>query len=81
MLPTFRDGDIVLVNRLAYLFTKPHKGDIVAVKDPRDNKVLVKRIEQIDNKRYFVVGDNKLHSTDSREFGMIGKNLIIGKVI
>lgn len=81
MLPAFRDGDIVLVNRLAYVFNKPQIGDVVAVKDPRDKKVLIKRIEKIVNRSYFVIGDNKLHSTDSREFGMIGKNLIIGKVI
>lgn len=81
MYPTFREGNIVIVNRLAYLFSNPKINDIVAVKDPRDNKVLIKRVEKIDDGSYFVVGDNKLHSTDSREFGMIRKNLIIGKVL
>ena len=28
---------------------------------------------------YFVMGDNRAHSTDSREFGPIGKDLILGK--
>lgn len=28
---------------------------------------------------YFVMGDNRPHSSDSREFGPIGRNLIIGK--
>jgi nickel-type superoxide dismutase maturation protease len=81
MLPIFKDGDIVLVNRLSYLFRKPKINDIVAVKDPRDNKILIKRIKKIEEQMYFVVGDNKLSSTDSREFGMIGKNQIVGKVL
>lgn len=29
--------------------------------------------------KYFVLGDNRLHSSDSREFGPIGEDLIIGK--
>ena len=81
MLPTLIPGDVVLVNRVLYLFISPKKGDIVAVKDPRDNKILIKRIMNIENNRYFVQGDNKIHSTDSSVFGMIGKNDILGKVV
>src|SRR6266700_6075926 len=44
MLPTFKSGDTVVVNRLAYLFSNPKIGDIVACKDPRDGKTLIKRI-------------------------------------
>ncbi len=29
--------------------------------------------------QYFVVGDNRAHSTDSREFGAVGSRLIVGK--
>lgn len=81
MAPTYRDGDVLLVNRLAYWLGKPKRGDIIAVKDPRDKKVLIKRIEKIAGQKFFVVGDNKSHSTDSREFGMIDKHDIIGKVL
>jgi nickel-type superoxide dismutase maturation protease len=81
MFPTYKDGDSVLVNRFSYIFHSPKRGDIVAVKDPRDSKTLIKRIEKIDGNKFFVIGDNKMHSTDSREFGMIGKQNIIGKVI
>ena len=49
--------------------------------DPRDDKVLIKRITKIEDKSYFVQGDNKNASTDSRVFGMIRRSAIIGKVI
>lgn len=81
MYPTYQDGDILLINRLAYLFSKPRVGDVIAAKDPRDKKILIKRIEKVNANKYFVVGDNKRHSTDSREFGMIERKDIIGKVM
>ena len=81
MTPTLAAGDTVLVNRLAYRFKKLQKGDIVALLDPRDGKVLIKRITQVKGKQYFVEGDNKNASTDSRVFGMIKRSDIIGKVI
>jgi nickel-type superoxide dismutase maturation protease len=81
MTPTFSSNDIVLVNRIRYLFTSPKVNDIVASHDPRDGTVLIKRITKIDGKGYFVQGDNKNSSTDSQVFGMIGKQEIIGKVI
>jgi nickel-type superoxide dismutase maturation protease len=81
MTPVLKNGDFVLVNRLAYFFKKPKKGDVIAVYDPRDKKVLIKRIINIQNKKYFIQGDNKKASTDSRKFGMIEKKSILGKVI
>lgn len=81
MSPTFTDGQMVLVNKLSYLFKKPSCGDIIALKDPRDQKILIKRIAKIVLTQYIVEGDNKKHSTDSRVFGMIQRSDILGKVI
>ena len=81
MLPTLKTGDMVLVNRVAYWFSPPQKNDIVAVRDPRDGKTLIKRIIKIEGKSYFVLGDNKNSSTDSRVFGMIRRSDILGKVM
>ncbi len=81
MSPTLKYGDTVLVNKLSFLLKPPKKGGIVAVRDPRDGKILIKRISKIENGEYFVLGDNKKESTDSRKFGMLDRQSIIGKVI
>ena len=85
MLPNLHEGDAVLVNRLSYLLHEPKANNIVALKDPRDGKTLIKRIVKIDsakqNTEYFVLGDNPRESTDSRTFGWIKKKDIIGKVV
>jgi nickel-type superoxide dismutase maturation protease len=81
MSPTFNEGEEILVNRLSFLFKKPKAGDIIACKDPRDRKILIKRISKIEDNKYFVVGDNKQNSTDSRKFGMIEKSDILGCVL
>lgn len=81
MSPTLSANDIVLVNRLEYIFKKPKEGDIIACNDPRDERILIKRIIKIENNAYFVQGDNKYASTDSRVFGKIRHKDIIGKII
>lgn len=78
MTPTFRHGDVVLVNRLSYIFTKPKIGDLVVLKR---KKYIIKRISQVSREEFFVLGDNKVESIDSREFGWIKKKEIVGKVI
>ena len=81
MVPTFMEGDIVLVNRMAYLFTKPQLNDIIVLRDPRNQSKVIKRITKISHDCYFVEGDNKKESTDSRVYGEIERKAIIGKVI
>lgn len=78
MNPTFIDGDMVLVNRLAYFFKKPKAKDIVVIKW---KNYIIKRIKAINGEKIFVIGDNKKESTDSREFGWIERKDIVGKVI
>ena len=81
MEPTIKAGETVLVNRISYWFTKPKKDDIIGLHDPRDGKILIKRITKKSGTKYFVEGDNKVASTDSRVFGWVGKRDIIGKAI
>jgi signal peptidase I len=80
MEPTITAGETILVNRVSYWFFNPKKNDIIAFHDPRDGKILIKRITKKNRTAYFVLGDNKNSSTDSRVFGMIEKSAIVGKV-
>jgi len=81
MEPQIEDGQSVLVSSISYLFKTPKINDIVAFKDIRNTQVLIKRITKIKNGKYFVLGDNKRDSLDSRKLGFISKDKIIGEVI
>jgi phage repressor protein C with HTH and peptisase S24 domain len=58
-------------------------GDIVALADPRDGRLLVKRVKSVDHRQQLVSveGDNNRHSTDSRVFGPVRRDDIIGRAI
>lgn len=78
MEPSLSSGQLLVIVKL---FQSLKKGEIVVLKDPRTRCLLVKRIQEINNNTYYVVGDNKKESTDSRDFGWITRKDIIGKVI
>ncbi len=82
MEPTLAPGDYVLVNRWAYAFRDPAPGDLVVVRDPQDQqRFLAKRVAaRTDAGEYVVVGDNALASRDSRTFGPVRRELVVGKV-
>ena len=80
MEPQIKTGETVLVSSIQYWFKIPKIHDIVAFKDST-NKILIKRIIKIQNGKYFVQGDNKNDSLDSRKFGYISKDKIIGEII
>ena len=79
MLPALKNGDTVLVSPRA----KIRPGDIVAANHPYITSVkVIKRVDSIDSHGSFVLrGDNPEESTDSRSFGSIAINDILGKVI
>ncbi len=76
MLPTLKEGQDILV---WCWFYNPEVGDIVALK--KSGKEMVKRISARTGGKFFCLGDNPKESTDSRSFGAITQNEIIGKVI
>ena len=80
MLPTLKAGDIVffkkykknksiLKNRQITIFNHPHK-----------NKILIKRVNSVNQNNIKVLGDNIEFSEDSNKFGLINKEKIIGIV-
>jgi nickel-type superoxide dismutase maturation protease len=82
MRPTLRPGDHLVVNRAAYLLSRPRPGDLVVLRDPEEpGRVLVKRVvDRADGGSCFVVGDNPAASRDSRRLGPVSGELILGKV-
>ncbi len=127
MFPNFKDGDLIITDKVTYKFNEPQRGDIVVFKSPQDqNTDFIKRIIGLpgDNVKiqnyhvylndklltepylqptvitepkppfteegkditvppgkYLVFGDNRQHSSDSREWGYITKDEIIGRVL
>jgi signal peptidase I len=123
MEPTLHNQEFIVVNKTAYLFQSPARGDIVVFRYPRDldidyikriiaipgdivsiightvvvngnilhepylNKSLgespyppmLKRIVAPNN--YFVLGDNRDESSDSRYWGYLPREDIIGKAL
>ena len=80
MLPLLKEGDQVVVDENAKKF---EIGDIVIAAHPfKKNVEMIKRVESIgEDGRYFLTGDNKDESSDSRTFGAVSVEYIKGKVI
>lgn len=94
MAPTLKSGDYVLINKLSYLFGTPERGDIIVAYSQREGVRLVKRVmglpyewfdidgktSNVDPQEYFLVGDNKEVSIDSRILGNINDWDVEGRV-
>ena len=122
MVPTFEDGQYLVVDEISYKLGNPQRDDVVIFKYPNDTtKYFIKRIiglpnETIDihgneititnkehpegfkldqpfikneasnethfelkDKEYFVMGDNRSASSDSRYWGAVPRNLMVGR--
>lgn len=79
MAPEFSEDDSVLVSSIPLLFGKPKKGDVVVFE--KFNRTYIKRIGKIKDEKYFLMGDNKKDSQDSRRFGSVNREQIKGKVL
>ena len=124
MEPNFHTNEVILVNRISYLFVNPKRGDVVIFHYPgapsekyikriiglpgekvsiKNNKVYIYNKENpqgfllneyyipynldlgsdlnedLSINEYFVIGDNRENSSDSRTWGVLPKEFIIGR--
>lgn len=119
MRPNYVDGNVQIVNRLAYDLHSPQRGDVIALYFPGETQQrFIKRIiglpgetvtitdgqvfidnrllsepylpkglvtfpdmeRRLSSDEYFVMGDNRPVSSDSRAWGTLPRSFIIGKV-
>ena len=124
MIPTFENGDYLIVDQLSYRLHEPERGDVVVFRYPNDpSKFFIKRIIALPNetleiesgnivvkntvspegfaleesynkslfsdtitvtlkeKEYFVMGDNRRASLDSRAWGALPRELLVGRAL
>ncbi len=75
MLPTLRPNQIVVAS--GWLSVRPGYVALIG----HNGLEKIKRISKISNDSLYVIGDNPLYSTDSRDFGWLPKSAIIGRVL
>ena len=85
MSPTFNDGDWLLFRSLSRASAKQmqHLLDKVVVieRESYPRVHLIKRVTRIDGNGIWVEGDNKEASTDSRNWGALTPDEIVGVVL
>jgi nickel-type superoxide dismutase maturation protease len=78
MEPTLEPGDRLVVITSARL----RSGQVVAVADPRGSgRLLVKRVESVRDGEVELLGDNPAASTDSRHFGAVRNDQVVGTAL
>jgi len=77
MEPYCGEGDFVI--SVPYFFSCLKAGDIVVLQHPKSDIAIVKRITSASRNGYWVQGDNKQESSDSRSFGWIPRKSILGR--
>jgi len=93
MMPTLKPGSLLVVNKAAfgfrvpgagmYLFhwSNPQPGDLLVFYTPLGERAVKRCHLANDDGTFFVRGDNDLESFDSRSYGLVPLDHILGKVV
>ena len=92
MEPAIQDGDVLIISRIRYgmrlpgmqkyliRWAQPKEGEVVVFYTP-SGELAVKRCSLSYGLYFYAQGDNSLVSYDSRAYGQISAETIIGKVL
>lgn len=69
-----RNGDVIINNKLLTESFLREKGDVIF-------RSVNMRLEHIPHDHYFLLGDHRVKSSDSRNFGPLHRNNIMGKTL
>lgn len=77
MYPAIQSGDYVFINKLAYLFGEPERGDVIVART-RDGKLdktyrVIKRVKGLPGEK-FPDRDGVLTNVDPQEYFIVGDN-------
>jgi len=78
MLPSLKEGDIVFFKEYKKNKSRLKSRQIVIFNHPLKNKILIKRINSVNQNNIEVLGDNIEYSEDSNKFGLVNNEKIIG---
>ncbi len=81
LIPDFLEGDYVLTARAPFPAGKIRAGDMIVFRQPGFGLLIKRVIHVLDEEKAFNVRGTKVDSTDSRDFGSVSIDQIIGKVI
>ena len=93
MAPAIRPGTILFVSRLYYGLRLPwsenyvlqwrtvQEGDIVVFYTPHGDIAVKRCAETLPGEVFIAIGDNSYQSYDSRNYGPVSKNNVIGRVL
>ena len=79
MEPALRPGDWIVVSGLS---RPPRVGEIVLLRDPREpERLMLKRVAAVGDGACTVLGDRLEESTDSRMFGPVQLEDVLGRAV
>jgi nickel-type superoxide dismutase maturation protease len=81
LLPEYQEGDYVLIVKIPLFLESVRRGDVVVFRHPLYG-MMIKKVSRVaeDGKEIYVVGTHE-NSVDSRQFGAVRNDALIGKVI